>query len=54
MAINAATAVVTYRLLLRFVPQWQAAVAALLWVVLPTHTSTELWLTCIIIALRRR
>jgi len=48
--VNAATAVVTYRLLWAFVPRWQAAVAAMLWVVLPTHTSTELWLTCIIIA----
>lgn len=49
-AVNAATAVLTFRLLDRFVSTSRAALVALLWVVLPTHTSTELWLTGSIIA----
>jgi hypothetical protein len=49
-ALNGTTAVLTFRLLARFFPRGSAAIAALLWVVLPTHTSTELWATGAIIA----
>jgi hypothetical protein len=49
-ALNSATAVLTFHVLDRLVPRWQAALVALLWVVLPTHTASEMWLTCTIIA----
>lgn len=49
-AINSVTAVLTYRLLRVFVDPSRAAVVALLWVVVPNHTSTEMWLTGSIIA----
>jgi hypothetical protein len=49
-AVNGTTAVLTFRLLSRFFPRGSAAAVALLWVVLPTHTSTELWLSCTVIA----
>lgn len=49
-AMSATTAVLTLELVARFVERWVAVVAALLWVLLPTHTSTDAWLTCSIIA----
>jgi hypothetical protein len=49
-ALNAATAVLTYRLLRRLIGGGMAATAAFLWAWLPTHTSTEVWVTCVIIA----
>lgn len=41
--VNGVTAALTYRLLRRFVARYLAVLSALLWVLLPTHTATEMW-----------
>lgn len=48
-AITAGNGLLLLRLLHSMVPTTVASVMALLWVVLPTHMSTEVWITCSII-----
>ncbi len=50
-AIGVATAVVLVHLLRRFFPPGLALVATLLWVLLPNHTSLEVWASATNIAL---
>ncbi|HVN51596.1 MAG TPA: hypothetical protein VMT43_09195 [Acidimicrobiales bacterium] len=50
-AIGAATAVVLVHLLRRFFPPWLALSSTLLWVLLPNHSSLEVWASATNIAL---
>lgn len=49
-AIGAVTAVLLYLVAARYLDRPVAAATAAVWVVLPTHTSLEFWLTCIPLA----
>ena len=51
--VNAVTAALAFRLLRRFVARHLAALTALLWVLLPTHTATEMWMSGSTLAVSR-